>query len=407
MSAAAVMGVIAIAVIAAVVVLTMSRGTGDENAAAHPSGSAAASGTATRSASVAPSPSGATAVPSVVASSTPAAASVAGVSSVRPDSAHGLITFTNIRTEADPKDLQQPPQFSRSPGATTFTAGVGVSPDGKQVALIRSGETGSQLITFATSKPNDVAIVFDFAGSGEAPGGVVWAGDGAGSVLFAVHKLSSPAPQMPTTYSTLRVVDVASRQVREVARITNGAYFFPIAWRSDRRIAAALEVAAGSAQSYDLARDGAPPERTMLVGSYGPVTASRDGLRIAAVFSPGPDAGSLSVRWWPMDQPGAAKEIVADSRGRAEYAAFRPGAPDELGVRVVPPTVGGAPPPGHFEIWNVSTGRQRGLGPTVGFQFWRVDGSAAIDGSSLIDPSNGATVQIPGGAFKIVDVIAF
>src|SRR5712691_5331929 len=257
LNAAAVIGIIAmIVVVAAVVALTMSRGTGDQDAAAGPSGSlTAAASTAQASASS--------------TASARTSASAAAVSGVRPDSAHGLITFTNVRTEADPKDLQQPPQFNRSPGTTTFMAGVGVSPDGKQVAMIRSGETGSQLITFATSKPNDVTIVFDFAGSGEAPGGVVWAGDGAGIVLFAVHKLSSPAPQMPTTYSTLRVVDVASRQVREIARITNGAYFLPLAWRPDRRTGAAAEIAAGAANSYDVIREGAKMEQTPLGVMYG------------------------------------------------------------------------------------------------------------------------------------------
>jgi len=392
----AAIGAVAIAVIAAILVLNVLRPTG-EQPAARPSGSASAQ----ISPSVAPSASGVIPTPQVSGPT----------SAVKRDAQHGLITFENIRTEDDSRGLQQPPQFQRSAGAVPFTEGIGVSPSGKQVALVRTSQTGQQLITFSTNKPNDVTIVVDLSGSGELAGGVVWAGDGSATVLLAVHKQSIPGPgQAPTVYSTLRVVDLSTRQVREIARVTNGAYFMPIAWRPDRKIGAALEVAAGSAQSYDLVRDGAPAERPMLDGSYGPVTASRDGLRIAAVFSPGPDAGNMSVRWWPMDQLAAAKTISAPPGTRIDTASFRPGSPDELGVNVGPPCCPagqGVPPPGHFEIWNAVTGKQRLVSPTVGFQFWRVDGTAALQGSSLIDPDTGAVTQLPGGAFKIVDVVLF
>jgi len=380
-------GAVAIAVIAAILVLNVLRPTG-EQPAARPSGSASAQ----ISPSVAPSASGVTPTPQVSGAT----------SAIKPDAQHGLITFENIRTEDDPRGLQQPPQFQRSAGAVPFTEGIGVSPSGKQVALVRTSQTTQQLITFSTNKPNDVTIVVDLSGSGELAGGVVWAGDGSATVLLAVHKQSIPGPnQAPTVYSTLRVVDVGTRQVREIARVTNGAYFMPLAWRPDRKIGAALEVAAGAANSYDLVREGTPaPERTPLGVMYGAITASRDGLRIAAVMAP-------AVRWWPMDQPSAAKELIADSRGRAEYAAFRPGS-DELGVQVTAPsTAPGVPPPGHFEIWNTITGKQRGFGPSVGFDRWRVDGSAALSGSFLVDPDTGATTQLPGGAFKIADVVLF
>jgi hypothetical protein len=205
------------------------------------------------------------------------------------------------------------------------------------------------------------------------------------------------------------VVDLATKQVREIARITNRASLLPVAWRSDRRIAVALEITAGSAQSYDIAREGTPLERTVLDGSYGPVTASRDGLRVAAVFSPGPDAGAAFVRWWPMDQLAAMKTMNAPPSTRVEIASFRPGAPDELGVSVGAPCCPagqGVPPPGHFEIWNVATGQQRVVNATIGFALWRADGSAAILGNTLIDPGTGATAPIPG-TFKIVDVVLF
>ena len=377
---------VALAAVVAVVVLGEPRGTGTASSSPTPSVAPSASASAAR----------------VTTSPSASAAATASVSApgVKPDSAHGLVTFDNIRSEADPTGLQQPPQFNRPSSAVPFTVGLAVSPDGQRVALIRTGETTTQLITFTTAKPNDVTILVDFVTSGENAGGVAWAGDGSGSVLFAAHKPSTPSPQSPTVYSALRVVDVATKQVREIARITNGSYFFPRAWRPDRNTAAAAEVAAGSANSYDLVRGPAAPERTTLGVTYGALTASRDGTRIAAVHT-------SAVAWWPMDQPAAAKELRADSKGRAEYAAFRPGT-DELGVSVsAPSTAAGVPPTGHFEIWNVATGAQRVVSSTVGFSLWRVDGSAAIIGSLLVDPASGATSQLPGGPFKIADVVMF
>ena len=384
-------GGVAIAVLALIVAFSLLRSGRETSPAsspsASPSSSAAAIATSSASASAAPTPSGS-------ASSAPGAGVV-------PDTKHGLITFSSIRTEADPTNLQSPLQFQKGPG-TGFV--VAVSPDGKNVAMIRSGETAQELITFTTARPNDITRIAPsaFLSGQEFAGSIVWAGDGSNSVLVSVHVTpfsTSPDPQ--STYSALKAVDLTTNQAREIARITNGRYLQPLAWRPDRRLAAAAETDGSNVGSYDLVREGNPaPERTNITGVFAiGINASRDGLRVVAVAAP-------AVRWWPMDQPNAAKELIAGSNGRAEYAAFRPGA-DELGVRVTAASASaGVPPPGHFEIWSLS-GEQRIVSTTVGFSFWRADGSAAIDGTVLIDPSSGATTPLPGGAFKIVDVVLF
>ena len=390
MNTAAALGVAAIVVVAAVIVLTISRGPSDQNAGALPSA------TPTVVASAASSPTGAPSSPATPAPSSPASTSAAPGAGVKPDAAHGLITYENLRSELDPTGLQQPPEFSRT-GFGSFTAGV--SPDGKRVAMIRGGQTGQQLMFFSTSRPKDVTAVLDFNGTGEYASGVVWSGDGTDSVLIAVHKISNPAAiDPPATYSTLRVVQLTSKQVTEIARITNGNYLMPLAMPRGGTLAGAAEVGSGGrVGSYVLVRN-AVMEKTALTNVFSTaITASRDGTRIVAVTAP-------SLRWWPVDQPGAAKEMTAQSNSRVESAAFRPGA-DEIGVRAGAPSASaGVPPPGHFEIWTLS-GQQRVVSPTIGFSFWRVDGSAAIDGSLLIDPANGATTQLPGGAFKIADVV--
>ena len=92
--------------------------------------------------------------------------------------------------------------------------------------------------------------------------------------------------------------------------------------------------------------------------------------------------------------------------GRAEYAEFRPGT-SEIGVSVAAAGTGAVGPPGHFEIWDLVSGKQRVVSPTVGFSRWRSDGSAAISGTTLVDPQTGATTPLPGGAFKIAEVVLF
>ena len=325
---------------------------------------------------------------------------------VRPDNTHGIITFQNIRTEADPRDLQQPPQFVRN-GRSDFS--VAVSPDGTRVAMIRTGETGQQLVTFTTARPNDVTIAaIDFSTTGEVASELVWAGDSSEYVVFSVDKRAGAT--ITSSYSALRSYDIAAKKQSEIARITSGLHLVPLAWRFDTHVGGAIEIDAftGRVASYDVIRDNSLTDRTPTPNLRGgdvqsgpfktQFSASRDGNRIVAVFAP-------AVRWWPVDQPGAAKELLADSKGRAEYAEFRPGT-GELGVRVLAATVGqGVPPPGHFEIWSLS-GQQRVVSPTAGFSRWRVDGTAALDGTNLVDPDSGAVTPLPG-ATKVVDVVRF
>src|SRR6266536_5291882 len=78
-----------------------------------------------------------------------------------------------------PRGLQEPSLFM-----TTPTSGYSVSPDGKRIALIRTSQTGEQIVTFSTARPNAVTTVLDLAGSGERATGLVWAGDAPDSILF-------------------------------------------------------------------------------------------------------------------------------------------------------------------------------------------------------------------------------
>lgn len=336
---------------------------------------------------------------SAAASTTPASSPSAG-SGVRPDARHGLIVATgNMRTEDDPRGLQEPSLFMTAP-----TTAYSISPDDKRVALIQTTQAGQRIVTFTTARPNDVTTVFDLASSGEVALHVVWAGDGSNSLLFAVVKRG---PDTATTfsfeYSALRVVEIrqGDRDVVEIARVSDPAkdtQFAPLAWLPARQLAAALEISAqGTVKSYVLVRN-AVLERTPLTLAprlWTLFDASRDGERVLV----SQDAG---VRWWPVDQPGAAKDLSGGGAriGRAE---FRPGA-DEIGVEV--------PEGGKLEVWSLS-GQRRVVAERVGtFLHWRVDGTAAITSPDpttvlLVDAATGTTIPLPGGGFPVADVVLF
>src|SRR5260221_6318221 len=317
------------------------------------------------------SASPASASPTVTSSATPRpvpsspAPSISATTGVRPDAQHGLIVATgNMRTEDDPRGLQQPSLFMLAP-----TSSYGVSPDGRRIWLIRASQSGQQIVTFTTARPNDVTTVVDLAGSGEVTSRVIWAGDGSDSLLFDAVKQtrgSGGGDNLIWEYSALRSVDLATRTVREIVRIAGqNTKLWPLAWLPARQLVGALEMAQlGPVPNYVVVRNGAI-ERTAVSPYLGVASfsASRDGLRILVSFP-------TSLRWWPMDQPSAAKELSAQPGESLGHAELRPGA-DELGVDVGT----------RFEIWTL-TGGGRGVAHSLqGVRRWRADGSAAITSS--------------------------
>ena len=378
--------VVAMATVLAVIEINATRGGGTVS----PSPSASATASVTSSATASASAS----TPSAVPSPTQA-------SGVRPDALHGLIVATGgLRTEDGDRSLQNPSLFATAP-----TSAYAVSPDGRRVALVRTAQGGQELVTFSTARPNDIAIVHDFSGSGEVAGHLVWAGDGAESVLVQVEKhtrAEGGGDNLIVEYSALRAIDVTTHQVREIARVSGqNNSLWPLAWlpgRQGTQLAGALEVRPlGPVGNYILVRNNSiertPMSPSPSVASF---NASRDGTRVL-MFTP------TFVRWWPFDQPQSAKDLPAQSGELLSRAEFRPGT-DEIGVDRPNPS-------GQFEVWTL-TGQRRVVATRVtGFVHWRVDGTAAIaapgkDALVLIDAATGALAPVPGPS-PIADVVLF
>jgi len=354
-------------------------------------------------ATASPAPSGSVAAsatpsvsPSASASSSTPASTAPGASVPRPDAKHGFITANKIRTEDNATSLQEPPQFQ---AGTTTDFKVAVSPDGKRVAVIRGVENAQQLITFTTTRPNDITMVLDLGGTGELAGEILWSGDGSDNVIFNVDRRAGAA----LTYSALRSVELAAKKQSEVARITTGQRLVPLAWSILNHLGGAIEMnlTGGAATSYDVIRDNALTDRTPLTGAHVTTTrATRDGRRVLAVTN------ATTVRWWLVDQPSSVTTISATGGETIDRAEFRPGA-DELGVQVTGAGVHTGPDSGRFEIWSLNGQSKRKVTDLTGFARWRADGSAAfaLDDNRLIDPATGAISDIPSGQFIYATVL--
>lgn len=375
-------GAAAISVLALVVVVSALRG---------PEVASPASPSTSGSPSISP---GVTASPGATPTSQPSA-SPAG--NVRPDGRHGFLSLAGpqlvvLRTEQDATPLAQIPMVS----------GGAVSPDGHRLAVLRTSESGQQLLWGDAIRFADAKVAVDLSGSGELfVGSVVWAADNSNSIAFGVIKPSGQQGiDPPPVYSALRSVDLGTGAVRELARTNNDRILVPLIWRPRDNLVVSFETGPGGyAYSYVIVR-GDQLERTAFDRNQPPggLQADRDGARVLGLFGTGND---LVLKWWAWDRPEQAQEMRPPSGETFLRAVWRAGT-DEIGVElVVTPTR--TPVRGRFELWSVPTNTRRVVLASGGFEMFRHDGTAAIglQGAAapfeiiLIDLDTGTTTPIP------------
>jgi len=332
-------GAIALAVLALLVALNTLRGPQETPPLTSPSATAVAAGSPT--ASPGASSSG---------EPTPARPTRAG-----PAELYGFLTQTPswLRSENDAS--------SRFPMPQSYTAAVSI--DGKRVAMLRTSQTGSQLVTFQTNQPQQVATVLDFAGTGEGPGAIAWAADNSSSVLISVHKFR---PTESTEYTSLRVVDLATKNVTEIARFTDGRFLVPLYWDPATRTAAAYETGPG-------------------------------GFGVDYVFVRGSTATRGSaVSTWRMERFNERTDLRPVAGEQVRVAFWRPNI-EEVVVGVGPLSTGPNPPT-RIEAWTeVNAHRLMAGGGASGLLLVRVDGTAALSGDfTLVDLETGRALgKIP------------
>lgn len=371
-------GATALAVLALIIALNTLRPPQEtvplSSASASPTSSLSSTPTATGAASPA-------------ATSSPASSSAA----IRPDASHGMLTRNPaaIRTEADTTALNKTQNLDEG-------AAGAVSPDGKRVAILRTGQSGQGIIWFTTSKPDEVMPVLDMAGTGELlVGPPVWAADGSDSLLVGIIKPGAQSGvEPPPAYSALRSIDIKTRTVTELTRTTNNYVLIPVVWHPGGAVAAAFETGPGGfATNYVVVR-GQQVTRTPFGGDVvgGSVTANADGTRVVAID--GRDGGS--IRWWPFDRFDQQTDLKPPAGEGVFRASWRSGR-DEIVVGVGPNGPTTTPRSAstlRLEVWGSQTGR-RVVRDAGGFAVVRVDGTAALAiDYQLVDLATGATTPV-------------
>ena len=362
-------GATALAVVALIVALNTVRGqegTPLASPSAASSATTVASAPAVASASPGASPTG------VPASSPP-------VSVTGPDARHGFLSQgpSGIRTEVDARSLAAMPNV--------YTAAVSV--DGKRVAMLRTTETTQQLVTFTTGQPQQMTVVLDFAGTGEGAGAIAWAADNSASVLIAVHKFRIGEA---TEYTTLRVVDLATRNVTEIARFTDGRFLVPLYWDPVTRSAAAYETGPGGfGVDYVLVRGG---DATRANFPFETVSSTiKADARTGRVMAIASREGSAVITW-RYDRFDQRTELRPAAGDVVKLAFWRPNS-EEIVVGVGPP-LAARDPSTRIEVWSMTNARRPlADGGTSAPQVVRVDGTAVLNGDFiLVDLDTGKAI---------------
>jgi len=276
-----------------------------------------------------------------------------------------------------------------------------VSPDGRRLAMLRTTETGQQLVWGDATRFSDAKVAVDLSGSGEFATSLVWAADNTNSIAFTVMKPgTAPGIEPPPLYSAFRSVDLGTGAVREVVRTENDRVLVPLIWRPRDNVAAAFETGPGGfASSYVVIRGG-QLERTVFDRDEPPraLQSDREGARILGLFG---RSNENLVRWWAWDRPEQPREMRAPTGEGVVRAVWRPGA-DEIGVEIL----SSAPRQGmrgRFELWSVATDARRVVATDGSIEFFRADGTAAIGlrGTAapfeivVIDLATGTTAPVP------------
>jgi hypothetical protein len=290
-----------------------------------------------------------------------------------------------IRTEVDPTALNKTPNWNEG-------AAAAVSPDGKRVAILRSGETGQGIISFTTAKPDDITYVMDMAGTGELiVGPPVWAADNSDSLLIGVIKPGAQTGiEPPPAYSALRSVDIKTHKITELTRTTNNFVLMPVVWHPGGAVAAAYETGPGGyATNYVVVRDQQVTRAPFGADvSGGTLASNQDGTRVVAIYG----RDGATVHWWPFDRFDQQTELKAPA-GEGAYRAYWRFGRDELVVATGSSTI---PPSANMrlEVWGSQSGR-RVVRDTGGLAFVRVDGTAALAFDyQLVDLTTGATTPV-------------
>lgn len=288
--------------------------------------------TPTATAGTATSTAAGTAAPPSTSAPPSASAPPARALALRPDRAWltrpgSAQLETAVRRETDPAVIQR---------IDAHTAEV--SPDGRSLAYWAPAGTRRMLQAVPAGGGTPVTLLsLDANETGNA---IAWSTDGTGLAVRVDASGSAGGIDPPPSYSSIRLVDIAGRQVREITRRPN-ARLTPLSWLRDRTlIPIALGGGIGGYTGYASVReDGTQSEWTIPADSC--TTASvvrldRTGANVLSLHpsrcsdGSGRQTAPSRVRSWTAGTDPAAGRVLEIRDDTLRDAAFVPGSADVL-----------------------------------------------------------------------------
>ena len=242
---------------------------------------------------------------------------------------------------------------------------------------------------------------------GEIPRNVVWSSDATAIAFTAVDEGGNQG--VPSKYSALRTLDLASGKVTEVARVTGGDEYGAVAYTAGGILAATISPNGAPATSYVVFDPSAgrlvtamPQDQFSTFGMH----ASPDARTSAGMDCEGGGTGPCSVLTWPI-QNFAARVKQSLPSGLSASIIGWVARTDQIALEVtdVATTPNERGPNPRIELWSASTGQlttlyRIGADESPSSQpFLRADGSAIIlpeyVRARVIDIATGASSFLP------------
>jgi hypothetical protein len=172
---------------------------------------------------------------------------------------------------------------------------------------------------------------------------VVWSSDRSG-VLVVVESSGKPdSTGAPGPFSALRVVDVPTRSIREIARVIDGSQLWPVGWDRVARVAGACVYRSdGMAIAWSVVGEDTLSARVPMDEGIPAKTVRGNGTDVLGVQN------ESVIRVWTIASYDAHTELGAEPGERIAFARWKPGA-DEIVVLVAD----------RLEIWPAKGGDRR------------------------------------------------
>ena len=276
-----------------------------------------------------------------------------------------------------------------------------VTGSGRRVAYWVSLKNGAtqELRVFDTNAPDQQTPLTTVLAA-ERGAAAVWSADRIGLLLVVESSGRSGGGEDPGTFSALRVLDAPTRVIHEIARLSDGSQFWPVAWDRDSRLTGACITAAdGSAVAYAVIGEDALSARIPMEAGIPARTVQSSGTLVLGVVN-----GAV-IRVWGIASYTDHRELGASAGERIAFARWRTGGGDIV-VSVAD----------RLEIWPAQGGPHRvvthGL-PEATDLLVSTDGATAVvsfDGGMsavAVDLETGRTAPVPMAGERLVAAVSF